>query len=286
VTARFTLKAPAKINLSLEVLARRADGYHEVRMLMAGLSLADELSFESAKGLSLTCDRPELECGPNNLVLRAARALQTALGSTAGAKIHLKKRIPLGGGLAGGSADAAATLKGLNRLWRGGMNYAELSRIAANLGSDIPFCLKGAWAFATGRGEKIEALSLDRRLCFVLANPGFEVSTPWVYAHLPDIRSSRRNLTRLAFEAIQRQDLAVLKKVAVNDLEPVTSGRYTEIGVLKRLLVKEGALLSRMSGSGPTVWGLFEDTISAKKACQVIKKMNYWVMVAHTKKGH
>jgi 4-diphosphocytidyl-2-C-methyl-D-erythritol kinase len=133
------LRAPAKINLTLEVLSRRPDGYHEVRMLMAGVSLADELSFEASKGLSLTCDRPELDCSQSNLVLRAAKAMQKALGRDAGAKIHLKKRIPLGGGLAGGSTDAAATLKGLKQLWKAGLDPAAFAARCRKPGFGYPF---------------------------------------------------------------------------------------------------------------------------------------------------
>jgi 4-diphosphocytidyl-2-C-methyl-D-erythritol kinase len=279
------LRAPAKINLSLEVLSRRPDGYHEVRMLMAGISLADELSFEPAPDLSLTCDLPALDCSHNNLVLRAAKALQKALGRGDGARIRLKKRIPLGGGLAGGSTDAAATLKGLNRLWDGGLDPAALQRIAATLGSDVPFCLRGGWAYATGRGEKLEALTMRRRLHFVLANPGFEVSTQWAYSGLSPLSASKRNLSREAFEAVQRQDIPALKAAAVNDLETVTAGRYAEIGRMERALLAQGALISRMSGSGPTVWGLFKNASETEKACQAMKKMNLRAMAVHTMSG-
>jgi 4-diphosphocytidyl-2-C-methyl-D-erythritol kinase len=282
VTAPLVLQAPAKINLTLEVLSRRADGYHEVRMLMAGVSLADELSFEAGRGLSLSCDRPELDCSEGNLILRAARALQKALGREDGARIALKKRIPLGGGLAGGSTDAAAALKGLNALWQGGLGMEELIRIGATLGSDIPFCMESGWAYATGRGEKLARLSLRRRLHFVLVNPGFEVSTKWAYGGLAALKSGRRNLSRSCFEALQAQNLAAVRSSAVNDLEPVTADRYPEIGAMKQALLAEGALLSRMSGSGPTVWGWFRDAAAAKKACQNVKKEKFLALAVHT----
>jgi 4-diphosphocytidyl-2-C-methyl-D-erythritol kinase len=282
VSAPLVLKAPAKINLTLEVLARRQDGYHEVRMLMAGVSLADELSFEPASRLSLACDRPELDCSESNLVLRAARALQKALGRSDGAAIRLKKRIPLGGGLAGGSTDAAATLKGLNQLWSAGLGPEALARIAATIGSDIPFCLESGWALAMGRGEKLKPLSLRRKLHFVLVNPGFEVSTKWAYSSLLNLKASKRNLSRLAFEAVLAADMPALHLTAINDLERVTAGRYPEIGQLEQMLLDQGALLSRMSGSGPTVWGLFKDATASKKACQTIKKKGILVVAVHT----
>jgi len=267
----LTLTAPAKINLSLEVLGKRSDGYHEVRMLMAGLSLADTLAFKPAKDLRLTCDLDGLDCGEGNLVLRAARALQKATGCVDGAHISLKKRIPVGGGLAGGSTDAAAALKGLNSLWGCGLTLEALAKLGATLGSDIPFCLRSGWALATGRGEKLKPLTLRRKLHFVLLNPGFEVSTKWAYQSLGRVTSNRRNLSRAAFEAIQAKDQTALARAAINDLEPVTAGRFQEIGQLRAGLEQAGALISRMSGSGPSVWGLFEDEATAKKACQKLK---------------
>ena len=266
------LSAPAKINLSLEVLGKRNDGYHEVRMLMAGVSLADELSFKPAKDLKLSCDLASLDCGPGNLVLRAAVALQRATGCGLGAHIQLKKRIPLGGGLAGGSTDAAATLKGLNVLWGTRLSLEALRKIGATLGSDIPFCIESGWAYATGRGEKLKKLSLRRKLHFVLANPGFEVSTKWAYGSLVNVRPPKRNLSRAAFEAVQARDLDALQRAAVNDLETVTAGRYKEIGQLKARMLDDGAQITRMSGSGPTVWGLFENEAAAEKACKNLKK--------------
>jgi 4-diphosphocytidyl-2-C-methyl-D-erythritol kinase len=282
VTPPLVLRAPAKINLSLEVLARRADGYHEVRMLMAAVSLEDELSFEAAEGLSLSCDLASLDCSESNLVLRAARALQKALGREAGARIRLKKRIPLGGGLAGGSTDAAATLLGLNQLWQGGLDPDALRSIAASLGSDIPFCLQGGWAFATGRGEQLEALPLPPRLHFVLANPGFEVSTKWAYSKVQQFNISHRNLSAEAFAAVRKRDWAALESVAVNDLEKVTEARHPEVQALKRRLLDLGAVISRMSGSGPTVWGLFKDGEESKKACEEMIKMNLTALAVHT----
>lgn len=269
----MTLKllAPAKINLSLEVLGKRSDGFHEVRMLMAGVSLADELTFKPAKGLELACDLKGLDCGEGNLVLRAARALQKASGCTDGAHIALKKRIPLGGGLAGGSTDAAAALKGLNELWGLGLSREALRKIAATFGSDIPFCIDSGWALATGRGEKLTPLSLRRKLHFVLVNPGFEVSTKWAYQSMGGLPKNRRNLSKAAFEAVQDKDLLALEKAAVNDLESVTAGRFKEIGALKEALLAEGAQIARMSGSGPSVWGLFKDENAAEKACEAMK---------------
>lgn len=264
--------APAKINLSLEVLGKRSDGYHEVRMLMAGVSLYDELSFRPAESLTLHCDLPSLDCGPKNLILRAAAALQRATACRAGAQISLKKRIPLGGGLAGGSTDAASTLLGLNKLWQTRLSLDALRKIGATLGSDIPFCISSGWALATGRGEKIKPLSLRRKLHLVLANPGFEVSTQWAYGSLGRLLPPKQNKSRRAFDAIQNRDLAALERASVNDLEAVTATRYAEIRQIKGLMLEYGAQMTRMSGSGPTVWGLFEHETTAEKAYRKLKK--------------
>ena len=212
----------------------------------------------------------------------ALRALQKATGCKDGAHISLKKRIPLGGGLAGGSTDAAAALKGLNQLWSCGLSLEALAKLAATLGSDIPFCLRSGWALATGRGEKLKQLSLRRKLHFVLLNPGFEVSTKWAYQSLGRTLSNRRNLSRAAFEALQAKDLAGVARAAVNDLEPVTSGRYAEIRKMRALLDQEGAQISRMSGSGPSVWGLFKNEAEAKKACQKLKNKVTVVLAVST----
>jgi 4-diphosphocytidyl-2-C-methyl-D-erythritol kinase len=143
--------------------------------------------------------------------------------------------------------------------------------LASGIGSDVPFCLESGWAIATGRGEKLKPLSLRRKLWLVLANPGFEVSTKWAYQSVAEGRGSGRNLSRAAFEAIQAQDLGALARAALNDLEPVTAARYLEINRLKSMLLDSGAQLARMSGSGPTVLGLFENEAAAKKGYQAVK---------------
>jgi 4-diphosphocytidyl-2-C-methyl-D-erythritol kinase len=276
------LLAPAKINFTLEVLGKRPDGYHEVRLLMAGVSLYDELSFKPAKTLSLATDKKGLDAGEGNLIIKAARALQKVAGQELGARIKLKKRIPLGGGLAGGSTNAAATLVGLNTLWKLKLKPARLLELAASLGSDVPFCLRSGWAIATGRGEKLQALRLRRKLWLVLANPGFEVSTQWAYQSVGAARPQGRNLSLAAFKALEKGRLPALDAAAVNDLEPVTTQRHGEIDALKGLMLKSGALLSRMSGSGPTVLGLFENEAAAKKAYQVVKKKAAVAVCVHT----
>lgn len=278
----FRLAAPAKINFSLEVLGKRLDGYHDVRMLMAGVSLGDQLSFEPREELVLESDHPSLDCGAGNIILKAARLMQKKAGELKGARIRLEKNIPLGAGLAGGSTDAAATFIGLNRLWDLGLSLTELSKLAAQLGSDIPFCLESGWAIASGRGEKLKPLSQRKKFHLVLLNPGFEVSTKWAYQHVDSLPGSRRNLSALVYEALDAKDFERVNKLALNDLERVTAREYVEIGQMRQSLTENGALVTRMSGSGPTVWGLFKDETGAKKSEKALKNKYNFVMAVTT----
>lgn len=282
--ALFSLLAPAKINFSLEVLGKRRDGYHEVRMLMAGVSLYDELSFEAWPELLLECPESAsgMDTGASNIILKAARLLQKRGGISEGARIGLKKRIPLGAGLAGGSADAAATLLGLNRLWKLGYDLNTLRKIGAMLGSDIPFCLESGWAIASGRGEKLKMFSQRKKFHMVLVNPGFEVSTKWAYQNVDLLPGSRRNLSALVYEALDQKDFERVNKIALNDLERVTAREYAQIGQMRQSLTDLGALVTRMSGSGPTVWALFKDEANSKKAEKSLKNRYKFVMAVST----
>jgi 4-diphosphocytidyl-2-C-methyl-D-erythritol kinase len=178
--------APAKVNLFLEVLGKRPDGYHEIATLMMAIDLTDVLDLSPSEdgSLSLTCDEPDLSTGPDNLVLKAALRLRAKTGTMSGATIRLTKRIPWAAGLGGGSSDAAATLKGLNELWKLGLSREELSAIGAELGSDVPFFLNGNAAWCTGRGEIIEPVAIGRPLDLVLVKPPEALATAEVYRHV------------------------------------------------------------------------------------------------------
>ncbi len=281
----FALSAPAKINLTLEILGKRPDGYHELRMLMAGLGLADRLAFRAAPDWRLACSRPDLGAGEDNLVTRAARLLQaTPAGrrrGPLGAAVRVTKNIPLGAGLAGGSSDAAQALRGLNRLWNLKLGPRALHALARRLGSDVPYCLQGGWALARGRGEKLKGLSGMPDFWVALLNPGFQVSTAWAFSRARPA-ASRANRTLEAIRILQRKDLAKLQDACVNDLEPVTAGRHPEIRKMKRLLLEQGAIASQMSGSGPSVWGLFSTKQNALKAVKELKKKVNFCIVAQT----
>lgn len=253
----LTISAYAKINLALDVLGRRSDGYHEVVMIMQAITLADAVTLtEQQRDITVTCDRSDLACDHTNLAYRAAALIRDTFRIDRGVHIHLTKRIPLAAGLAGGSADAAAVLRGLNRLWGLGLNSHELERLGAALGSDVPFCLHGGTMLATGRGEILTPLPPLPQCFVVLAKPAVSVSTAWVYGNFrpqavgrrPDIAAMRRSLAQ--------SDLAAVAAGLGNVLESVTIPAYPDIDRLKRLMVEAGALGSLMSGSGPTVFGL------------------------------
>ncbi len=277
------MAAPAKINLCLEVLGERLDGYHEVRMLMACVSVWDTLTFELWPEPVMECDLPGLKCDASNLVLRAARLLQKEAGQALGARIHLAKRIPVGAGLAGGSADAAATLLGLNQLWKLGLDRESLEKLGATLGSDIPFCVSSAWALATGHGERLEPLKAKSTYHVVLLNPGFQVGTKWVYDNLPlKPQTSPPNLSRQVFEALEQGDFGKAELLAVNDLEAATCPAHPVVNEMKSALGEQGSILTRMSGSGPTVWGLFKDEAASLAAEKALKSEYSFVQAVHT----
>ncbi|MEG0797225.1 MAG: 4-(cytidine 5'-diphospho)-2-C-methyl-D-erythritol kinase [Acidaminococcaceae bacterium] len=249
-------KAYAKINLGLDILGQRTDGYHEVKMVMQSIGLADEVEFTPAPQLVVTTDCPTLAGGQENLAWRAAQLLAAHCDQKPQVHIHLRKKIFVAAGLAGGSADAAAVLRGLNRLWQLGLTPAELRLLAAELGSDVPFCIEGGTALATGRGEIVEPLPELEPLWLVLAKPPVAVATAWAYQNYkPSAPQTRPHLTELeqALRAGRQKDvIACLGNV----LESVTIPAHPVIATIKNLMISNGASFSMMSGSGPTVFGL------------------------------
>ena len=261
--SRLSLKAHAKINLTLEVLGKRPDGYHEVAMIMQSVSLHDTVTLSLRdSGISLACDRPDLPCDSGNLAFRAADLLRREVGVARGVQIELTKRIPLAAGLAGGSTDAAAVLKGLNRLWQLALPAAELERLAARLGSDVPFCLQGGTSLATGRGEILTALPDFSGHGVVLANPPLQVSTAWVYGNFRGSNQCRPEVSRLR-QWLGQQDFSAVAAALFNDLESVTIPAYPQIAAIKEQLLQAGAAGVLMSGSGPTVFALAPDPAAA-----------------------
>jgi 4-diphosphocytidyl-2-C-methyl-D-erythritol kinase len=266
------LLAPAKVNLTLEILGKRADGYHEIRTLMQPISLFDTLWIEPGQRESvLHCpDHPELE-NNNNLILAAVRLLEEELAVPLKLSIRLKKRIPIGGGLGGGSSDAAALLSGVNDLLGNPLPPDRLTALASRLGSDVPFFLNRGAALAAGRGEKIEPRPALPPWWIILIYPGFPVSTAWAYEQvkLPLTEYGKSyNFIGLKYNGAPVEGLDHL----VNDLEPFVLPAFPILNTLKTALRASGCQQTLMSGSGSTVFGIWEDRAEAARAFRHLKK--------------
>ena len=251
------IEGKAKINLTLDILGKRSDGYHEVAMIMQSIALHDTLSLEKAReGIGLKINVPWMKADESNLVWKAAALVQERCGLKGGVNIHLTKRIPVAAGLAGGSADAAAVLRGMDRLYGLGLSDEELCALGAELGSDIPFCLMGGTMLSTGRGEVLRRLKGMPTAWVVLAKPRVSVSTAWAYQNYDEQGAERHPDNNLVEKKIIAQDLKAMAPLLCNVLESVTIKKYEVIERYKKLMMEKGALVSMMSGSGPTVFGL------------------------------
>lgn len=260
------VKASAKINLTLDVLYKRPDNYHEVEMIMTTVDLADRIGLESrADGQIkiISTDRfvPNDE---RNFAYQAAKLLKDTYGITEGVSIKIDKEIPIAAGLAGGSSDAAATLRGLNEMWNLNLTMDELAEHGAKIGSDVSFCIYGGTALATGRGEKIKELSAPPTCWVVLAKPKIGVSTADVYGGLK-LEGIEHPNTKQMIEAIEKQDYELVCKSLGNVLETVTFKLYPEVVTIKEQMQRFGADAVLMSGSGPTVFGLVDSETRATR---------------------
>ena len=256
--------APAKINLSLEVRGKRADGFHEIDTLMVPISLADTLDIESASGggVAFTCSDATLPTGDDNLVVRAAKLFYDRLGETPDVRIHLEKRVPHGAGLGGGSSDAASTLMGLNEIHGEPFDTRNLAGMAAQLGSDIPFFVYRSAAVCKGRGEIVEPVEFAGALPLLLIKPPFGVPTPWAYKHWSD----SREVPGIPYGA----QVFPWGKL-VNDLERPVFEKYLFLALLKRwLLAQEEVAGALMSGSGSTTLAVLRDASLAPALCEKI----------------
>ena len=268
------IRAPAKINLTLRVVGRRADGYHLLDTVMVPVSLYDDIDIRKvgvAKKQSkfprplikVTCSNPAVPTGPKNLAYRAAELLLAKAKPKPPIEIRIRKRIPVGAGLGGGSTDAAATLNGLNRLLKLKLSRQKLEQLGLSLGADVPFFVRGLPARAGGIGEKLQPLRGLPAMWLVIIYPGFPVSTTWVYRNLPrklTIPEVNNSITR------RLKDFNNLQAVLVNELEPVTLNRYPKIAIIKEKLLRAGAAACLMSGSGSSVFGIFHSNRKARVA--------------------
>jgi 4-diphosphocytidyl-2-C-methyl-D-erythritol kinase len=249
------LSAAAKINLVLELLGTRADGYHEIATVMQTVDLSDRLVIEDAEVLELRATAPDVPTDGTNLVLKSAQALREAAGLDRGARITLDKRIPVAAGLGGGSTDAAATLVGLNRLWGLRWPAARLAEVAVTLGMDVPFFLRGGVAVGTGRGEKLEPVR-GTALALVLVNPGVGASTAAIYGGVtPEMYSDGGRVRRMVAALRSRRPAKVAASLG-NGLELVAAPMHGQVRQMEAALLAAGALGAAMSGSGLTVFGV------------------------------
>ncbi len=269
---KIRLKAMAKINLGLDVVKKREDGYHEVRMIMQTIRMYDQiqLEIEDTPGIRVKTNLYYLPVNEDNLVYKAARLLMEEFHVEKGLRIELKKFIPVAAGMAGGSADAAAVLVGVNRLFHLNLSRKELMERGVKIGADVPYCILRGTALAEGIGEKLTPLPAAPECHVLIAKPGVHVSTKFVYTNLdvkslehhPDIDGQIR--------AIQSGSLSDMAALCENVLETVTVPAYPVIDEIKAVMEGQGALKAMMSGSGPTVFGLFEDREKAKKAYDIL----------------
>ncbi len=271
---KTTQRAYAKINIGLDVLRRRADGYHEVKMIMQTVDIYDELVLERRKepGIELRMDNSELPSGGDNLICRAADLLFREKKITEGVNISLTKRIPIAAGMAGGSADAAAALRGLNELFDMGYSLKELQALGVGLGADIPYCLAGGTMLSEGIGEILTPLPAPPAAHLVIAKPDINVSTAFVYGNLHADRLAWHPDIDGMIVALQKGDLDGITDRLGNVLETVTVKAHPVIEQIRELLRKQGAENALMSGSGPTVFGIFKEKETAARAAEAVER--------------
>lgn len=272
---KIQLKALAKINLGLDVLRRREDGYHEVKMIMQTIGLYDELELRKVKqqGIQVKTNLYYLPTNENNLVYKAAKLLMEEFGIDEGISIHLHKKIPVAAGMAGGSSDAAAVLWGVNQMYGLGLSRKDLMERGVKLGADVPYCVLRGTALAEGIGEKLSVLPSMPKCYILIAKPGISVSTKFVYEnlHANDLKPEQHPDVDAMIDAMRKKDLSLLASRMGNVLETVTVPAYPVIDEIKKSMMKSGALGAMMSGSGPTVFGIFDTQAKARKAYRAVR---------------
>ncbi len=271
---QIKLKAMAKINLGLDVVRRRDDGYHEVRMIMQNIYLYDMLTMKRRDDsqIILTTNLHFLPTNENNLVYKAVKLLMDEFELKQGVEVELQKRIPIAAGMAGGSSDAAAAMVGINRLFQLGLSQQELMKRGVRIGADVPYCIMRGTALSEGIGEILTPLLPMPRCHVLIAKPGISVSTKHVYENLRVNELEKHPDIDGMIQAIQEQDLEEIAKKLENVLETVTTKEYPIIEEIKVFMMNHGALNALMSGSGPTVFGLYNDKETAMMAYRELKK--------------
>lgn len=262
----ITLRAYGKVNLGLDVLRKLENGYHEVKMIMQTVDLYDLLTFEKmdGAGVDIHSSRPDLPVGEDNIIYKACKLMMSKYEIKGGVKVTLEKNIPVAAGMAGGSTDAAAALIAMNSLYDLGLTQTKLMELGVEIGADVPYCVMQGTALSEGIGEKLTALAPMPECTMVIAKPPVGVSTKWVYQNLKVSQlSSHPDIDGMA-EALENGDLGGITDRMANVLETVTIPAHMEIGQIKDMMLENGAMNSLMSGSGPTVFGIYDDADAAE----------------------
>lgn len=280
-------QAHAKINLGLRILGKREDGYHNILTILQTVDLHDVVHIGPSEEIIVTCTDPKVPDGPENIAYRAADLFRREIGYEGGVRVFIEKRIPTGAGLGGGSSDAAAVLRGLCRLWDVPMSWEKLVTMAAALGSDVPFFLRPGTAVASGRGEILRYVTAPDLLRYVLVYPGIEISTRWAYHH------ARRKPLTLSHEYIKFTNSVAsggrLPETFYlhlqNDFLPIVEDSHPEMRRIQENLVCRGALAASLSGSGSTVYGVFDKEDRAEQAAGALRREKHQVFVCQPWKG-
>ncbi|MFL0195579.1 4-(cytidine 5'-diphospho)-2-C-methyl-D-erythritol kinase [Clostridium sp. WILCCON 0269] len=277
------VKAYAKINLSLDVVGKRKDGYHLLKMIMQTIDLYDVLKIQRIeKGIQIQCNKSYIPCDNKNLVYKAAELFGIKYNIKSGLNIHIYKNIPVAAGLAGGSTDAAAVLKAMRDIYTPGLNYKELIELGTSIGADVPYCIIGGTALCEGIGEKVTSLTSFKNHVLVLVKPFFGVSTAEVYKSLDVSKINMHPDTDMLLSAINSGSLLKLSRNMKNILENVTLKQHPLLRKIKRELIDFGALGSLMSGSGPSVFAFFDDMLKAQMCYDKMKTKYKEVFITRT----
>ena len=282
----MTEYAYAKLNLSLDVTGRREDGYHDMLMVMQTISVSDRIDLELTEepGIQAECNFRYVPTDGRNLAVRAAQVYLQAVAEnqhkTKGVSIRLEKHIPVGAGMAGGSADAAAVLRGMNRLFGSPLNRKELEALAGQVGSDVAFCIAGGTQLAKGRGEQLEDLPPLPPCWIVVCKPGFSISTPELFRKLDEVSLRRHPDTAGMLAALREEDLRGIGIRMYNVFEDVPDRRMRQTGEIKSVLLDHGALGAMMTGTGSAVFGIFSNTEAAERCAADLKKEHRFCRVA------
>lgn len=280
---KIEIDSYSKINLTLHILGKRQDGYHDLETIMQSVNLADRIFIKEEKeGIKIKCSHPLVPVDSQSLIYRTAEKILNRYKITKGVKIEIDKKIPLASGMAGGSANSASILVGINKLFALNLNNKDLKRIGEELGMDVPFCIQNGTALAYHKGEKVTPLPLvDPPLWFIIINPGFEIPTRWAYKNLDlDQIKKEKNNTEAMLKALKKRELQGIAKNLFNSFERLIIKKYPEIGKIKDRLIEEGILGALMSGSGPTVFGIAQNEEQAFKIYEKLKSeyKSIWVV--------